>query len=107
MNGLPCTELGTDLIIFSRLGEFNARRGAVTGRPNVPAHWPMGLPPRPCHNAAMAIYRIVELNRDKISGWTVQGPGPGGKNQPRMLYRTREQAQAEADRLAALDLEKA
>ena len=50
----------------------------------------------------MAIYRIVELNRDKISGWTVEGANSGEKSHPRMLYRTREQAQAEIDRLTAL-----
>ena len=59
-----------------------------------------------CHNDVMAIYRIVELNRDKISGWTVQGSNLGEKPHPRMLYRTKEQAQAEADRLTALDSEK-
>jgi len=51
----------------------------------------------------MAIYRIVELNRDKISGWTVEGPNSVDKSHPRMLYRTREQAQIEVDRLTALE----
>ncbi len=51
----------------------------------------------------MAIYRIVEFNRDKISGWTVEGASGAEKSHPRMLYRTREQAQSEADRLTALD----
>ncbi len=55
---------------------------------------------------SMAIYRIVELNRDKISGWTVEGANPHEKSHPRMLYRTREQAQAEADRLTALKSQK-
>jgi len=55
----------------------------------------------------MATYHIVELNRDKISGWTVEGSNLGEKPHPRMLYRTKEQAQAEADRLTALDSEKA
>ncbi len=61
----------------------------------------------PCHIEGMAIYRIVELNRDKISGWTVEGANPVEKSHPRMLYQTREKAQIEVDRLTALDSAKA
>ena len=60
----------------------------------------------PCHIEGMAIYRIVELNRDKISGWTVEGANPGEKSHPRMLYQTREKAQIEVDRLTDLDSKK-
>jgi len=60
----------------------------------------------PCHTDGMVTYRIVELNRDKISGWTVEGPNPAEKSHPRMLYRTREQAQIEVDRLTALESKK-
>jgi len=40
-----------------------------------------------------------------MSGWTVERFAPGEKQKPypRLLYRTKEAAQAEADRLAALE----
>jgi hypothetical protein len=51
----------------------------------------------------MVTYRIVELNRDKISGWTVEMSTPDETPHPRMLYQTRAQAQTEVDRLTALE----
>jgi len=53
----------------------------------------------------MEIYRVVQLSRDGMSGWTVERFAPGEKQKPypRLLYRTKEAAQAEADRLAALE----
>ncbi|MBU6508193.1 MAG: hypothetical protein KGQ82_11900 [Alphaproteobacteria bacterium] len=51
----------------------------------------------------MATYRIVEFRRDGLAGWTVESSAPGAKRRPRLLYTTSDRAQAEADRLTAID----
>jgi len=55
------------------------------------------------YNARMATYRVVELRRDGLAGWTVESSAPDAKCQPRLLYTTSDRAQAEADRLTAVD----
>ncbi|HXM85793.1 MAG TPA: hypothetical protein VN899_08315 [Stellaceae bacterium] len=53
----------------------------------------------------MASYRVVQLSRDRLSGWVVEKVDSGKERRqiPRMLYKTKEQAQAEANRLTALE----
>ncbi|HTC19100.1 MAG TPA: hypothetical protein VK690_08295 [Stellaceae bacterium] len=53
----------------------------------------------------MATYRVVQLSRDRLSGWVVEKVDSGKERRPipRMLYKTKEQAQAEANRLSALE----
>lgn len=55
------------------------------------------------YNARMATYRIVEFRRDGLVGWTVESSAPDAKRKPRLLYTTRDRAQAEADRLTAIE----
>lgn len=55
------------------------------------------------YNARMATYRIIELRRDGLVGWTVEGSAPRDKSRPRLLYPTSDLAQAEADRLMAVE----
>ena len=45
----------------------------------------------------MASYRVVQLSRDRLSGWVVEKVDSGKERRqiPRMLYKTKEQAQAE------------
>ncbi|HEV2161872.1 MAG TPA: hypothetical protein VGR52_06530 [Stellaceae bacterium] len=51
----------------------------------------------------MATYRVVEFRRDGLAGWTVESSAPDVKRQSRLLYMTSDQAQAEADRLTAIE----
>ncbi|HYL48325.1 MAG TPA: hypothetical protein VET84_03090 [Stellaceae bacterium] len=51
----------------------------------------------------MATYRVVEFRRDGLAGWTVESDAPNAKRKPRLLYTTSERAQAEADRLTAIE----
>ncbi|MDE2230343.1 MAG: hypothetical protein KGL11_15050 [Alphaproteobacteria bacterium] len=51
----------------------------------------------------MATYRIVEFRRDGLVGWTVESSAPRDRSRPRRLYPTSDKAQAEADRLMAVD----
>lgn len=55
------------------------------------------------YNAPMATYRVVEFRRDGLAGWTVESDAPNAKRKPRLLYTTSERAQAEADRLTAIE----
>lgn len=55
------------------------------------------------YNARMATYRIVELRRDGLVGWTVESDAAEAKRRPRLLYTTSDRAQAEADRLTEVD----
>ena len=53
----------------------------------------------------MATYHVVQIDRDRICGWVIQKiiPDPKGYPQPRKLYQTRDQAEAEAGRLNAIE----
>src|SRR5690348_16789797 len=55
------------------------------------------------YNVRMKTYRIVEFRRDGLVGWTVESSAPDAKRQPRLLYTTSDRAQAEADRLTAIE----
>lgn len=55
------------------------------------------------YNARMKTYRIVEFRRDGLVGWTVESSAPDAKRKPRLLYTTSDRAQAEADRLTAIE----
>ncbi|MGH7013825.1 MAG: hypothetical protein ACREEL_06665 [Stellaceae bacterium] len=51
----------------------------------------------------MANYRIVEFRRDGLAGWIVESSPLTDKRRPRVLYKTSDLAQAEADRLTAME----
>ena len=55
------------------------------------------------YNVRMKTYRIVEFRRDGLVGWTVESSAPDAKRKPRLLYTTSDRAQAEADRLTAIE----
>jgi hypothetical protein len=49
----------------------------------------------------MEKYRVVQLKRDRISGWVVEQTYPGEKRGPRVLYPSEKKAKEVAARLNA------
>lgn len=52
---------------------------------------------------SVVTYRVVQVLRQQRRGWTVERIVPGETSQPLGFYETEAAAQAEADRLNALE----